>query len=372
MLHLSYPTRMNSLNRDLRPLDDSPQKSELFRVFMFLTLAMVLLSCNSQDRIIDTRDGTWRVFSATQDSGLSIISQPKNILSIADAFQSINKRKLEAPITQIREFGTNLYLILPSAKKIEVINSDTYTSVGTINMAPPSLTPRTPVDLCFANGTTAYCANDDSTVSPIDITVFSRVTNDIIVGKRPSSISCIDNVVCVANQESNTVSLIRTQTNRVEKTLPAGIAPRFVVSNTSDRNFGVVCRGAGKFSSGDKTPATVYTYSSRTLESMGSPIQLVASNTPANDVDPTSATVTPSGLVYIPIQGEICVADIKNIVYFGSGGIGSFTMCQYNSRRDEIAFSSSASGEFMILNALDATEVLRVQLPVKPYSFFVF
>lgn len=357
---------MNSLNRDLCPPYDSPQKSELFRVFMFLTLAMVLLSCNSQDRIIDTRDGTWRVFSATQDSGLSIISQPKNTLSTADAFLSVNKRKLESPITQIREFGTNLYLILSSAKKIEVINSDSYTSIGTINMAS-----RTPIDLCFANGTTAYCANDDSTVSVIDITVF-RPVREIVVGKRPASIACIDNVVCVANQASNTVSLIRTQTNTVEKTLPAGIAPRFVISHTADKRFGVVCRGGGKFSSGDKTPATVHTYSSQTLQSVGSPIQLVAVNIPVNDIDPTAATVTPSGLVYIPVQGEICVADVMNQVYFGSGGIGSYTMCQYNSRRDEIAFSSSASGELMILNAIDATEILRIQLPITPSSFFVF
>lgn len=223
------------------------------KIFLLLLVAsFVLLSCRDEERLIDNTKLTWN-FLATTDvdtPSLMLVELPDGTVLNNDLFLSANGEQLSGKVTKMVEFRNQIYLLIPSKFKIEVINDTNFKRIATIDF---SLTGKEPTDICFANATDAYVTHgNDTSVSLVDLTVF-RVARSIKVGVHPVAITCAGNQIFVANQLSNTVSLIRNRV--VIADINVQTAPSFIDVNSDGSKVVVLSLGSGKIDSDSKSPA---------------------------------------------------------------------------------------------------------------------
>ena len=303
-------------------------------------IAMLFIGC-PDERIIDNTNKTWFILATTNEATpkLSLIQQPANVTQTADVFSSVNGVQLSGKITKIVEFDTALYLIIPETMSIEVISRNSYKRAATINTAPHKVR-----DICFANSTTAYSANDDSTVSIIDVTVNLLLLNrDIAIGADATSIASLDNQICVCSRNANSISIIDSRTNKITATASTPAAPTFVASDPLNRWFDIVCIGSGKSGEGG-TPSEAHLVTwDITTKNIGIDVQLNSRVLDPIDIVPKALIVTPSGIAFVPINGEVSIIDPKNSLVIGAAVTGDFELCAYNRTKNQVAFFGTAS-----------------------------
>ncbi len=336
-----------------------------------VVLSLVLLSSCSPDEVVYTNTDTgWTILATTSDnpSRLSLIHQPENSVKQTDAYAAANGRTLEGQVTKIVQFDTALYLLMPDIKKIEVVNRSSYKSIATISTAPHAV-----VDLCFANSTTAYSANADSTVSIIDVTVYRLLSDrDIIVPAVPTSIAAVGNQVCVCSQQSSMCSIIDTPTNTLSQSFFTPTAPTFVGSDKTTGSFVIVCLGDGKLS--DLRPmsaAHLLVYSTQT-RSVGTNIVITASGVATEQIKPQALAVLEGGYAYLALNDELILMDIKNRTSLGYITSGSFSAFAYNSRTNQLAcFDNTADRTSVTLIEVSLTAVKSTTLLPQKLNAFV-
>lgn len=347
------------------------------RLVVCIALAVFGWSCQPEEQNINLTDASWRYIAANSatPSQLTVVRLPNNSVDAQDAFKNANGIALTDTIRKIVEFRENLYLLLPSAQRIEVINSKTYKSVASINTAPHSV-----LDICFPNGTSAYTANGDSTVSIIDLTINKMLdaSRDITVGKNPVAIAAYENYICVCNQGSNTISIIRTNdvfANTVTQTLPTKPYPTFIQTNTDEKGFVIVCLGNGKTGGADqRTSAYAQFYEVAGNGSIVGEAEILETGMENRDVFPRNLTVTPSGFAYIPLGSEIAVVNIRQREYFRASAIGTFDVGMYNTRRNELVFlnNSNATSEIVTIDPVKTTITNRYQQSMRLRTGFAY
>lgn len=310
-------------------------------------LLLMLAGCSPTERVIDNTNPTYTLYAAADGGDINTTLQPANA-SVAQAlFRQANGESLAGTVTLIKRFRNDtLYLMIPSAKRIEVVNEKTFKRIATISTAP-----RTPVDMCFSNSSTAFVANNDSTVSVIDITVF-RAVRDITVGKNPVAIASVENRVCVCNRDDNTISIIQTNgvsSYTVLQTIPAGTAPSFVAPDFDKQEFVIVSRGAGKVSGSElRTPAELMYYNIKT-NTLSQPVTLNQLGANPEDVDPSGLITAQGEIGFIMLDGEITVLDTRGNSFLSAIGTdGRYSLASYNDFRRDIVFATkpgAGSGE---------------------------
>lgn len=129
---------------------------------------------------------------------------------------------------EITQSGQFAYCTLINRGRVDIINTNTHTRVGNINVGggPYGIT---------SVGNNLYVANlSDDLVSVINMTS-QTVTATIPVGNLPTAIIASDDstTVYVANTGSNTISVISTATNTVTRTIPVGAGPVDLVIGTN-------------------------------------------------------------------------------------------------------------------------------------------
>ncbi|MGE3658212.1 MAG: beta-propeller fold lactonase family protein [Mycolicibacterium sp.] len=141
--------------------------------------------------------------------------------------------------------GKTVYVTLPSADMVAVINADSNTIAGTVKVAD------NPSDVAVApNGKTAYVANRNSgTLSVID-TATNTVTASVLVGGNPTGVAISQDgrTAYVANLILNTVSMIDTSTNSIIATVPVGNRPTQVTVSADGATAYVTNSGDGTIS----------------------------------------------------------------------------------------------------------------------------
>ncbi|OGU38975.1 MAG: hypothetical protein A2X61_00050 [Ignavibacteria bacterium GWB2_35_12] len=235
---------------------------------IILITSFILLSCREEERLIDNTKLTWNFLAATDSDtpALMFIELPDGIIINNDIFLTANGEQLSGRVTKMVRFRGLIYMFIPSKYKIEVISDSNFKRVATIDF---SSTGKEPTDICFPNATDAYVAHgNDTTVSIVDIhdSLF-RVARSIKVGVHPVAIACSGNQIFVANQKSNTVSLIDSRTHQEEAVIQVHTAPSFIDVNNDGTKVVVLSLGAGKIDSSTKSPAkaTIITVSNHTI-----------------------------------------------------------------------------------------------------------
>ncbi len=232
------------------------KKIFLKNVALCICASAILGSCKPEERIIGAADTPWQLLAANESpAALKIIAQPGATVVQEDAYFSANQEAFPA-VVKIAEYRDALYLLKKDSAQIEVLNKATFKKAGVINFG---MNAGNPIDITFANATTAYVIHANSSiVSIVDITKNS-VPRTVSVGKMPVAITSVGNQVYVANRDDNTVSVIDTRTNIAEATLPVHTAPIALQSNAAQNEILVLSLGGGKLlKEGEaKSPARV-------------------------------------------------------------------------------------------------------------------
>lgn len=316
-------------------------------------LIAVLAGCSRPNRIIDNTQDEWKILAATDaaPSALTLLHQPDNAVTSSDIFMNVNGSPLPGKVTKIIEFREYLYLLIPSAYQIIVIDKN-YKIHTVVDL---SSSQKIPTDIAFGNATTGYIAHEnDTTVSVIDITNFI-IARSIRVGNHPIAIAGIGNQIFVANQASNTVSQIDTRTNTVVATHAVTVAPTYIQPNSKNGHEVIVLSlGAGKLDGEPKTaPVVTFIDSAR----------VVTAITPLDnelfggaDAKPTGIALTSLDWVFIPVQKGIIRLDARSKTDATLFLDKEYSNIYYNFRRDELLLLNNTVGIITDGNGVEKTQ----------------
>ena len=238
-------------------------------IFTFFLIAVIfsLNACKQDEQLVDYTEDKALILAIAEASPnkIQLMDVKTGKVESADIYESNNAEALPSDIDNIVRYGNSYYIFLPESNKIEIMNTETFENTATIDFSTEQLEP---IDICFPNATTAYiCARNSNEIFIWDIKN-NLPGGSIEVGNKPCSIDYSGNLVFVANQDDNTVSVIYTGTNEVVDSIDVAPVPAFIESSYNGERVIVVSLGNGKID--EETPSdayiTVIDVASRTLE----------------------------------------------------------------------------------------------------------
>lgn len=215
------------------------------KLFVFFTAALFIFSgCRDAGNdpkppalssVYVTNEGNY------SDSNGSVTSfNPQMGNTVQQAFQNRNGRPLGGIIQSTALIDGRIYIVLNNADKVEVVDAETFASVGSIPLE------HAPVAIVEADEGEAYVSNlYDASVSIIDLETMQKTAETIAVGMNPQAMVRVGERVYVANNgfgNDKTISVINTGTDSVEKTLTVGNGPAQMQVDQSG-NIWIVCHG---------------------------------------------------------------------------------------------------------------------------------
>ena len=167
-------------------------------------------------------------------------------------FRTENNRLLGDVIQDMDIYDGRAFLVVNNSNKLEVVNAATFKSAGTVEGLNQ---PRYFTALSKNKGYVTEWLNYDpktfifpnGRIAVIDLKSYT-VTKTIEVGVQPEQLALVGDRLYITNQGSNTVSVINTATDEVEKTIPVTDSPNSLAVDASN-NVWVL-------SSGNKVYAT--------------------------------------------------------------------------------------------------------------------
>lgn len=153
-------------------------------------------------------------------------------------FQTVNKRLLGDIAQSMVLHDDRAFIVVNNSNKLEVVNAATFQSVATVEGLNQ---PRYFAALNNQKGyATEWLMYDPATyeyptgrVAVIDLESYT-VLKTINVGTQPEALAIVGGKLFVANQGSNTVTVINTATDAVEKTIPVTNYPTSIAVDASN------------------------------------------------------------------------------------------------------------------------------------------
>ncbi|MBI5326072.1 MAG: hypothetical protein HZB41_12505 [Ignavibacteriae bacterium] len=290
-------------------------------ILLLFVITFFLVSCRTEEKVINNYTEIWNVLAATDSDtpSLMLVELPEGKIINNDVFLSANGEQLSGKVTKMVLYRDKIYLLIPSKYKIEVINKLNYQHIATIDFTS---TQREPSDICFPNATSAYVAHgNDTVVSLVDISdsVF-KVARTIKVGIHPVAIANSGMRIYVANQKSNTISVIDGIHNIVEKVIPVHTAPGYIGMNSDRTKALVLSLGGGKIDSSAKTAAKI-TVINKEDNSIIRTVEIGSETYKSINQVPSGIVITDYDRAYILCQDNIFTMDVN----FGESVIESIT-----------------------------------------------
>ncbi len=139
------------------------------------------------------------------------------------------------------------YIVVQNSAKVEVINTDDYSSIATISIDLPN--PRYFIGVSTTKGYVSDWGADGltGTVKVIDLTTY-KVTKTISTGKGANQMLKVNNFIYVTNNggygNDNTVKIIDTTTDQIASTITLGDNPNSI---QRDKDGNIWIASSGKF-----------------------------------------------------------------------------------------------------------------------------
>ena len=339
-------------------------------ISLSLVLVSIIIGCSPDEKIIDNSNIKWHILlaSQTQPFILQVREMPQNTITISDIFQDVLGSPLSAQVEGIAEYRDNLFIFIPSQFKIEVLSSETFSRKATIDF---SATQSRPSGICFPNATDAYiCHSNDSTVSLLDMTTFT-IARTISVGKNPTSISCSGNQIFVANQGSNTVSIIDSRTHKEEAVIPVPSVPTYTDISIDGKKAFVVSLGFGKIDSETKTSAVVTSIDVET-RTVTAQKDIGYSNIKAIDQIPNGISVANASYAFILTQQALFRLDAKTGDRITLIEKDDILKSFYNYKRDELMILSNNGTQNILATASPTNGEHKSTFTLENYFKLVF
>ncbi|MFK7983503.1 MAG: YncE family protein, partial [Saprospiraceae bacterium] len=168
-------------------------------------------------------------------------------------FETVNNQSLGDVLQSMTIIEDKAYLVLNNSQKVEVVNLNNFTSLGTIEdlISPRYLTP--------INETTAYVSDIyGAAISVVDLTTQQEMTK-IPFGSASEEMIKIGNEMFVAQpslsintkKSSNQIFVINTLTNQVTDSIQIGYNPSELQLDSNNKLW-AICNGEQNFGNSDK------------------------------------------------------------------------------------------------------------------------
>ncbi len=206
----------------------------MFLIAIVLTASAFLQSCSNDDPdpIVASKDGFFIVNEGTfgaENSSLSYYDRAANKVS-NDIFEASNGVPLGDQGQSMTIFENKGYIVVQSDSKIEIIDPDDFSSLGTIEGLP------SPRYFLGISSTKAYVSDWGAdgltgTIQVIDLTT-NEVAKTIPTGHGSNKMIKVNSLVYVTNSggwgKDNTVKVIDSSTDAVTATITVGDNPNSI------------------------------------------------------------------------------------------------------------------------------------------------
>lgn len=274
-----------------------------------LLITSIFISCNDGDNTVDlTRDDSKFLAMLDDDpAALKLVELSSGKTLINDVYSDANDEKLPAAIEDIEKYGNSLYLMIPEANKIVIINKETYKKVQEIDFSAEGLQPS---GICFPNATTAFISHQNSNILHVLDLTNNVLAGTVEAGNSGVAIDCSGNQVYVVNQADNTVSVIDTRTNAEEAVISVKEAPTFLEITPDGKRALVISLGGGKIDENQKTNAilTIIDIATRSIERE---VEIGNSAVSAVDQEPVSMSITSDEYVFVQTKDYLFNLNIE-------------------------------------------------------------
>lgn len=169
---------------------------------------------------------------------------PLTSAAMQTVFEDENGRPFAGTIQSAKVNDDRLYIVSNMADKIEIVDFETLSSLGTIEYS------KTPTDIAFVGDGQAYVTNlYDKSVTVVDLENMEETDQTIPVGSNPYFAHAANGKVFVSNNgfgSSNTVSVIDVALGTVENTITVGAGPSQIAEDPAGQLW-VVCEGSAAY-----------------------------------------------------------------------------------------------------------------------------
>ncbi|KAA3436194.1 YncE family protein [Rufibacter hautae] len=316
----------------------------LKKYFLYLILgtsSMLASSCDSENDLEPKGAYEHGVFIlnegqfSTPTAEVSYLSPDAKTL-VPDLFNKVNNRPLGDAAQSITFVGDKAYIAVNASEKIEVVNANTFASIGVINGL------KIPRYMAALNSSKAYVTEyvgyafsgytGTGRVAVLDLNT-NTVTKTINVGLLPEGLLLSNNKLYVANGSGNTISVINTSTDVVESTINVGESPKHLVLDANNKIW-VLRGGYGtpgalvKIDPANNNATTSYTFPLGTsgpgyLTINGAKNTLYFTYNSAVYAMPVTATSAPTTALIHRTAYGLGIDPQTNILYLGVGGYTS-------------------------------------------------
>lgn len=273
-----------------------------------LLLAIFLLACSSEEKIIDNSNKGIYLISAS-DGELPVIArhniQTGSLVS-EDLYFEANNKSLDTKVAKIAAFKSMNYILLPELNRLLILNGSDRTEFKTLDFSEKALQP---VDICFPNATDAYLLCKDKVII-IDLTVYEPAI-EIDLGTEATRINCIGNQVFTANTSDNSITFLDTRTKGITNKIDISDKPVDIEILPDGERLGILCAGNGKLEEGDKSSA-YFDIVDIATQSILEHIPLDVNNRSSVELFPKKIVSTPKDWAFIVAKDVFFRVDLKN------------------------------------------------------------
>ena len=291
---------------------------------------LLLISCGSDDKIIDNSDTSWEILVAVS-SDPPAVSKINNSGEILDQnILDLISQNIDHAPDKIAEFGGMLFLLFSEDHKLIILNTESFDVMHEFELSGK------PSGICFPNATDAYISLEDiNKVVILDI-YNMKIARDIDVGNRPVNIAAYGNQVYLPLYNDNMVAVLDTRTKTVEALIPVPERPKYVDFTHNGEHAFVVSLGKGKLDENEEKTKAFASFINveerRVLEST----EIGFGSYLSENQQPTGLAVTNGDWAFIPTNEFIMRIDTRYGNRIRLMERGKFDSMIYNFKRDEL------------------------------------
>jgi len=301
-----------------------------------LLFSIIFQACSGDEKFINNFPDTNKALLVYNKNGASTIKVidllGKNVLN-ENILLDFPKSAISDTIEKIRQYRYDLFLFIPKAMKIVVVDFNKFEYKTTIDFSNLNLIP---TDIAFANATDAYVTHENADfVSLVDLTNY-KIAKHIKVGQSPRAIAAAGNQIYVANYASGTVSVVDSRTNRQEAIINVPPFPIFAEVRPDGKEIAIISRGQGKdFTDVVKTPA-IATFINVSSRQKTAEIPIGTSTIKAEQVDPIASCMSSSYNLFVSSGTNLFRINARTHSAAINVGKYAYTKLIFNNYKNEI------------------------------------
>jgi hypothetical protein len=318
--------------------------------FAFFLICLLLISCSPDDKVINNINENYKILYSTdtQISKLVIFDISNQTIVQNDVFYSANNKNLEGKVTKMAVYGSNLYLIMPDAFKIKIVDRYTYKEISDISFAALQYKPK---DIAFANATDAYIIFSNSgKISQWDLYNMKNAQFINLLTK-PQAILISSYYLVVTDIATNSVSIFDSRNMNKIASVPVGDYPYYLTNTANGSKVAVVSLGKGKIDTSETKTAAQITLINLSDGSVAASTPIGGGMIKAEDQFPQGISASPYDLAFIPTTKYLIAFNMRTPAGIFSLGTGNYRGIEFNSANNVILYTMLKASQPVLATA---------------------